>query len=592
MGRFLSETTHQRISDLLFSGFGDSPTERFLKPELIRYVPHLTGRKDEDIRRFGEYQRAIYLGEMPPVIGEPIASLNPTFIDGLSAITFGIDAGQVYTRASRKENGFRFQLHIDANGTPSAWSRQFTAFDLRMFPELQAAFAKLPLMIGDAELVNKQHPHLAGFHRLEQRIPGIAYWPVKNKTGIDDALLAKYLADPQLFDFGQPRQDFEVELRFHGLFAISHPSTWHLGHAEQQKHLISLARLPIDYERVDALLDSLAAYIETAAVPNAGVVERIQVTDAAQLEAYVERQFDAGLEGVCVAQSVSGNPQPFPCGIGKTFKIKRYETVDAVLMGVYLAEGKLTGGVLGLFDENLRRYLPAFKVNFDPDGVQIKTAGQRERLIALTEELSAIIKRRGGRKARLPTLLDAYIEEGGIMLGYLLGKKPRGVRQLLLKIPRGHDLVTLSEMYRANPVAFKAGAKQTTAAGKFIVKHRSFFRAVCALDKKRAWRFTSYFSRLREVRRVSAKFRQPARVMNLEKPILLEAKVFGVTWGLNPFPAGFHSWYVNSFSFNNVFAERLRADKDVTTSLTTIHTMARANTPRKPKRRERERAAA
>lgn len=586
MGKFVSNETSKRIFDLMFGQFGNTPGEEFLKRELARYIPQMIKWGDAEIVKFVARQRRIYLDGKMPKLGVPIASLNPTFIDSLESIKFKVEGKLVYTRASEKENGFRMQLHAMPRGE-AAFTRQFTAYDLRMFPELKQTLQKLPVMIGDVELVNKRHKHLAGFHRVEKRIPGLRYWPRKGSSALPENVLMDYFDDRELFDeTGWPREEFELTLVFHGLFAIAHSNTWNLSRSVQAASLIQLCQLPIDYKMIDAALDQLKIFCRRHGL-NARVVRRRLVASQPALSRYVEEKEAAGLEGVCVVQTAfSGGAPSF--AVGKSFKIKKYETVDAALLGLYLgkksdglAPENIKGGLLGLFDESLGLFLPALKVNFDPEGPQIKTAGQRERLTALRRELAEVIPERLTPDARVVTLYDVFLRQGEIALRQLFqGKfKSEALAEMMSDIPRGQDLEKMFAAFGRE--------KNPPAVAKFLKKHESFFLALMDLRAAEIKRFLKYFAQSAAIKAVSAKLVKPQVVLNLAKPIVMEAKIFGIKWGLCPFPAGFHTWFGNSFQFNNAFAERIRWDKEAITDYATIFELARRNTVKTKKRAKR-----
>jgi hypothetical protein len=87
MGRFVTDETTKIIEEQMFAGWGDSKVEEFLRAELSRYVPQLTGKTDSEIADFIGYQRDIYINGRLPIMGQPIASPNPTFSDSLDAIS-------------------------------------------------------------------------------------------------------------------------------------------------------------------------------------------------------------------------------------------------------------------------------------------------------------------------------------------------------------------------------------------------------------------------------------------------------------------------------------------------------------------------
>lgn len=594
MGRFVTDVVSERIEEIMFFGWGDSPRERFLKVELRRYIPQLTGKTPQEIRAFVDYQRSLYIDGAMPVVGQAIASLNPTFCDSPEAIKIKKAGHQIYTRASVKVNGYRCQLHCGIS-EDRAYTRQFTQYDLRMFPELAEVINSLPLMIGDAELSNSHFHHLAGFNRVQMRFPkGNKFWPKHGSDGLDQIVLQEYLADQQIFPGGRLSEELELSLIFHGLFAISDPSTWHMPREEQAKHMISLCRLPIDYRLIDSLLDQLGEFIKSKALTNAGIVEQKIIASGKELAIYLEEKEKAQEEGICIVQSIrteSGQPVMG----GRSIKIKKYETIDAVLLGLYLKKGRelvpenISGALLGLYDSNLNEYLPAMKVNLDPNGPQIKTAGQRERLIALTQEIIESVSQSIDPDGKVVTLYDAYLIEGAYILRQLIGDD-HGVdlEQLLFDLPRGHDLISLLKLYWSHLQSYWSPKKKFNAAETFINENLKLFQLLAFLDKERYQRFAKYFSRARDIKATSAKLIKPQAVIDLSRPVVLEAQVFDLKYGPCAMAAGFHSWYCDSFILTNCFAERVRYDKSTTTDYATVQDLCRRYTARRRRAAKRK----
>lgn len=97
------------------SRFVANEVEEFLQQELVRYIPQLVGKTDEEIMHFVDYQKGIYLQGNLPEFGRPIASLNPTFTDSTEAISFSTSGGWAHNEAGKKygkkEMSFRQTIH-------------------------------------------------------------------------------------------------------------------------------------------------------------------------------------------------------------------------------------------------------------------------------------------------------------------------------------------------------------------------------------------------------------------------------------------------------------------------------------------------
>mgnify|MGYP007026535933 CR=1 FL=1 len=605
MGKFINADKAEVVQQLMFGDFNRSlPREKFLMEEFERYIPQLAGRTPAEIADFIGYQRGVYLEGKMPVVGRPIASLNPRFIGSLDEMLFDFPDGRVYTRASTKENGYRFQFHRAPRVT-KAFTRQFTPYDLLMFPDLTETFKRLPVMIGDAEIANAVHKHLAGFHRVELRIPAQGgYWPKQGSDTISDALLAEYLKNPVLFhEWGVVHPDLRLTLIFHGLFAISDPETWEEPLEVQAEHMISLCNLPVDYEKVDYLLGKLRTYC-TFHNLNARIAELKPIESRLKLKEFIALKEAEDHEGVCVVQS--GWKSGKAVMMDHAVKVKKYETIDTAVLGLYLrnpniglSEENVIGCLVGLYDHSLQRYLPATKLNLDPMGVQVKNNEQRKRLIGLRKELVGLTM---GKKERdeletgqFTTLLHTFMLQGAHVLKYLAPDFASEIMQqccirMLAALPRGKTVVQLYELYRKHAELYEHWQERgkipnKTQVDKHLREFTGVYHRINQLDRASKKRFLGYFSRANEVKATSAKMLRPQILINPNvDPIIIETQVFDLTWGTSPYPAGFHTWYCHSFRFNNAYPERIRFDKSTTTDYQTIYDLARRNTPRTSRR--------
>ncbi len=595
MSSHIGDEAKERIGEILFRGFTDTPAENFLRQELERYVPEMRRKTEEEITQFAEYQRGVYLEGKLPVLGRPVASLNPAFIDSLEFITLAVPGLDVYTRAAVKENGYRMQVHNGPQRT-QAFTRQFTAYDLRMFPELRTVFAELPLMIGDAELINASHKHLAGFHRVNARLPDARHWPARGTDMIDDGFLASYLAQEDMFKEGMPLPEYAMTLAFHGMLAIADPHTWRGSAEEQMESLESLCALPMDYRRVDGVLDKLAEYVDERKIP-VRVVQRQEIRDKAALAQYVKDREDEDLEGTIVVQCARDAAGERSFDFAKTFKIKKYETIDCALLGLYLAkerdglaESNVTGALLGLYDPALRRYLAVHKTNLDPHGVQVKTDGQRERLTELRRQLVREAQTRQDAETHdLLTLYDAYRSYGRSVIKAAtrktLGKKDMGVAERMLlalqdDMPRGHTLTSLIEKY-GDGSGYESLPKRPTKLQECLFGNKKLFDLLQRVHDAAPEQYETlmgYFSDAKDMRKTSQSFRKPQLLISTDEPVILETQVFDITRDANKYPAGYDPATRTCFKFNNAFADRIRHDKSSTTDYGTIERIARQNT--------------
>ena len=615
MGKWISKDKSDRISDVMFKNFPDDPIAEFLRTkEFERYIPDMSGKSPEEIKDFMDYNLAIRLGNEIPELGKHIACLNPMFVESPDSIITNPKGIDVYTRVSEKENGYRMQLHLGPHPAitfalsidgkrkmlrdVTAITRQFINYDLRMFPELWGALKRLPVMIGDAELINKNHTHMAGFNRLDERVA--RNWPNRETGKVPEDKLEKYFSRQKIFDENKwPTEDYELTLAFHGLFAISDPSTWEKSRKKQSEKMISLCKYPVNYYDVDCMLDLLADFIEKKEI-NSKVVERVQVFNKDELKDYIaskgvkalskteileEDEGQEGLEGVVVVQYGEKNKEPVT-EFSKSIKIKRYETIDCALLGLYLkkkadglAQENLKGALLGLWDHEFECYLPVCKVNLDIDGPQITEQHQKDRLNDFNANLLDAVSELEEDPDSIKTLWDTYIKEAEIKSKHYLGIVPDDMNKFMNSIPKGSQFSKLLSRYNRNRKKYEnTPKKSSTKADKWIHEHQRFLEAIADLKE-------NYPSIQREVKAYldlageikSKKLVKPQYRISTENPLIIEAKVFGIKYLKNPMAAGFHSWYCDSFHFNNCYAERLRPDKITTEDYPRIQKIAKAN---------------
>ncbi len=596
MGKRISSEAEGRIRNAAFTDFSEEEEEKFVKAGMERYLPQFSGWPEQEISVFAAYQKEVWLNGIAPEIGLPLFSLNPTFLGDVTKIRTHSRNHSIYTRASEKENGYRFQVHIGPRGA-HAFTRQFTRYDLRLMPELEEILSKLPVMIGDAELVNEKFIHLAAFNRLQKRIPNANYWPRREEEEIDNHLLQEMLSDQKMFDDSFPKDDYRLTLSFHGLFAISAPELWCCSKEQQLESLRSVCSLPVNFRMVDVYLDDLAEYLEGEGI-RARVVPRKTFSSKKRLKNYVQRQIDRGLEGAVVVQSSFMKTEDefgeLSEDISGMYKFKKYETIDTALLGIYLFDpergirkSNLKGALLGLYDDSLQCYLPVCKVNLDTNGIQIKEEHQRERLLELNGDLEALLRDCEDQADSLVTLYDAYLEEAKIKVSqYLEGIDQAEMSLLFECVPRGKNLHDLYEVYTINKELFDEGIignrKSDTKTDRCIHQCRELFSEIHGLQHKNKRRYDElldYLAMASEIKKVSAKLQKPHFLCDPRTNlIILETKVFDIKWKLNPYAAGFHSYYANSFFFSNCYAECVRHDKGTTTDYVTVREIANTNT--------------
>ncbi len=587
MSKRISREKEGEISKILFKEFKKDPVFDYLKSQLKRYLPLMSKWAEAEIEEFAEEQiRIRVFGELPMDFFAPLPALNPSFIDSTDDIKF---KGR-RTWISTKENGYRLRQHVHPEGI-TAFTRQFTPYDLRMFPEVD--FSSLPVMIGDGELINAHYSHLAGFNRVQERIPQ-AYWPLKGSDGLDAKKWKAYKALGVM-----ERPELALTFAFHGLEVISDPETWDLPLEEQVNHLISLTKLPVDEAMVTYYLEKLQEYIIQKAM-NMRVVPRREVHNRRELEEMINADEAMGNEGSVVVQFSGG----MDCA--SRYKLKKYESIDMVLLGVRFKDPKqglsaenMEEALLGLWDEEFDRYLPACKVNLDPDAVQVKTSGQKKRLVELREDIYRMLNGREEGDA-VATVKDVFLQEAQIKLKIFLGIEDYDTEEMFDKMPRGQRFSKLLDEYKSNREEYDSGLgskKSAKGADRWIYRHRQVLSGVAdfkpsakVVGKIAPDDMVSFFDDYQDSREASGKLRKPHYIADTSEGnrILIEAMIFDIKYGKVGFAAGFHSEHLDSFNMTNAFPARIRNDKSEPTDYGTVHTLAQMYKSRPPTKDEIE----
>jgi bifunctional non-homologous end joining protein LigD len=194
------------------------------------------------------------------------------------------------TFAELKNDGYRFQLH-NKNGEVTAYSRSGLKVPFAIYPEV-AAVKKLPDCVLDCELHGHGN-HIAAFNAVHKRFR----W-----NAMSNAQVANYLRSDTLK--GNPLQLTVFDtLKWEGK---------------------DLRREPLEQRRV---------YTENIHEKNITPSNGQIVTSGQELESLFEKMDEHGQEGlVCkdLKSIYDSNPKS-PAWV----KVKRFETIDAVVVGVY-----------------------------------------------------------------------------------------------------------------------------------------------------------------------------------------------------------------------------------------------------------------
>lgn len=256
----------------------------------------------------------------------PIESQNPLYLGSSDELFVQIlkeHNGQ--TAAEIKEDGYRMQIHKQGTRI-EAYTRSMKQIILELFPELHSSLENLPDCIIDTELIGANKIGLDGFNAIKRRF----------RHRISQKGIEEYLGSDL-------PKDFPVSLRvFDTLYWEGEP----------------LIDLPLSERR-----EYTASIDELAITPS---TQRL-ITDPQELEHWFTSLTDNRYEGL-----VCKRPDSLYLPGKRTkdwIKIKRSETVDAVVLGVYMEGTRISQILCGTYNPETRMYETLAKVNAKREGM-------------------------------------------------------------------------------------------------------------------------------------------------------------------------------------------------------------------------------
>lgn len=224
------------------------------------------------------------------------------------------------TFAEIKEDGYRFQIHSDGSSIQT-FSRHNNEFNLALCPEIAPSLQRLPRCILDAEITGTQ-PGILGFKSVEARL--------NRNLPVQKAL-------EQLMD------EHPLVVR---VFDVLH---WEGN---------DLLQLPLEERR---------AYTEKVVEERITPSTLTALTSAEDIKGRFEELEIAGYEGL-----VCKNPQSlYHPGSSRLdwIKVKRKETLDLAVLGVYVSEGKATNVLGATYNDNTGLFEPLGKIGASTAGM-------------------------------------------------------------------------------------------------------------------------------------------------------------------------------------------------------------------------------
>jgi DNA ligase-1 len=259
-------------------------------------------------------------------IGNPIESMNPVFLgvpdDALYNQILKEHGGS--TLAEIKQDGYRLQIHKKGDRV-RAFTRSLNEVNLGIFPELQRTLQGLPNCILDSEITGQGLVGYAGFKPIKKRF----------RSKMSPQNLEKYLQSGLV-------TDFPVELT---VFDTLH---W------EGKPLLNL---PLTERR--KITENI---LEERLSPST----QRRFSNPHELEKWFIELVQENYEGL-----VCKNPTSIYLPGKETnelIKLKRAETLDLAVLGVYMDEKGISQVLCGSYNDSESRYETLAKVNAKREG--------------------------------------------------------------------------------------------------------------------------------------------------------------------------------------------------------------------------------
>jgi ATP-dependent DNA ligase len=259
-------------------------------------------------------------------IGKPIESMNPIFMRAPDEKIYGeiITTHGGRTLAEIKQDGYRLQIH-KKDGIVRAFTRSLNEVNLGIFPELNSSLVGLPDCILDTEVTGYGLIGYDGFQSIKKRF--------RNKVSSES--LKKYLESSLTSEFPVGLTAFDT------LY-------W------EDKKLINL---PLIERR---------KFTEGILEPRINPSVQRSFTEASKLEDWFVELTDSKYEGL-----VCKNPNSLYLPGKETtewLKLKRAETLDLAILGVYLDGDSISQVLCGTYNQVEGRFETLAKVNAKREG--------------------------------------------------------------------------------------------------------------------------------------------------------------------------------------------------------------------------------
>lgn len=310
----------------------------------------------------------------------PFESMNPQFIGAADEEMYAkiLAEHNQETAAEIKEDGYRIQIHKKGD-VVKTFTRQMNPYVLELFPELNESLQNLPNCVLDAEILGENLVGKKGFDNIKTRF----------RIKASEKKIAEYLSSGIV-------EENPLELRVFDTLHWEGTDTFDLPLYERRKFTENIS--------------------EKRITPS---VQKI-ITDSEELQEWFENLTGKKYEGL-----VCKNPSSRYIFGGETtdwIKLKRAETLDVVVLGVYLDKNtsEISQLLCGTYNEKTRKYETIAKVN---------------------------AKRQGMNKELSPLIEDKYLEScpGEISLNPRIEKQKDGMPDYFLS-PKKSQVVEIAAM--------------------------------------------------------------------------------------------------------------------------------------------------
>ncbi len=292
---------------------------------------------------------------------EPVSSKNPVYLGPSDECLYSrvLKEHNGRTLAEIKEDGYRVQVHKKGS-TIKAFTRSKKRILLELFPELSSSLENLPDCILDCELTGDRLVGHKGFKAVVKRF----------RHRMSAQGLQKYLESDLT-------SQFPISLKvFDTLFWEGHP----------------LVEEPLTKRRI--ITERIS---EKRIIPS---TQRI-ISDASEVYEWFECLVKKKHEGlVCKKPDSVYIPNSRD---SDWIKLKRTETLDLTVLGVYMENGEISQLLCGPYNPNQDCYETVVKVNAKREGLNHKIQKALKRRLRKTVPKNVLLNQVIGSKGHMPS---------------------------------------------------------------------------------------------------------------------------------------------------------------------------------------------